>query len=203
MAEPCFSAHFVASASRARTPAQSTNSNSFRFQELPEAKRRSQVRDDERVPSWELGYGRGLVFLGSALMFVGFLGSFVRSNFGGGAQATGLELASTVAVNLWIVPCVATSLVAILLRRRTPVEMRGARLALPLVASTAGASLVLTFYKVHSAAAMIAERAGEEIVIDILWGTWVVAVGVVLAIVGGVRAGQRAGGEAVPVPPSD
>lgn len=163
------------------------------FVELPEAKRRAQVGEGERVGSWDLGYGRGYVFLGSALMFIGFLGSFVRSNLGGGAQATGLELASTVAVNLWVVPCVATSLVAILMRRRTLGEMRGARVALPLVAMTAGASLVLTFYKVHTAAAMIAERVGEEIVIDVLWGVWVVALGVLVAIYGGARAGHVVG----------
>lgn len=170
------------------------------FQELPEAKRQPRVGDDERVPSWELGYGRGLVLSGSALMFIGFLGSFVR---GRGGEATGLEFATSDAVNLWLIPFVATTLVAILMRRRTPRQMRGARVALPLVALTAGGSIVLTFYKVFTAAGMYSDHTGEEIVIEILWGVWVVVFGIALAFVGGLRAGRRWGGEPVPSPGLD
>ena len=125
-----------------------------------------------------------------ALGLVGFLGPVVRVAYPDGENvASGYEAASTVAINLWLVPCVAATWAAIVARRRTLAAMRGARLAIPLLALLAAGSLGFTFWKMSAGAAQIVRAYGRDVLIEPRWGFWLMAVGVVLAFGGGLRLG--------------
>ena len=160
------------------------------FDQLERVRGGAAVREDELVHPYDLRFGRGWVFAGALLGLVGFRGPVVRVAYPDGENvASGYEAASTVAINLWLVPCVAATWAAIVARRRTLAAMRGARLAIPLLALLAAGSLGFTFWKMSAGAAQIVRAYGRDVLIEPRWGFWLMAVGVVLAFGGGLRLG--------------
>lgn len=141
-------------------------------------------RDDERVAIHDLRHGRGWLLLAGLLLLGGMAAPLVTTADGvRSTTASGYELASDRALNLWIVPAVAGALLSVLLRRRTPAEMRGSRLAIPLLALMAAGSVGYTLWRIRRAT----EAYGLELRIE--WGLGALALAVALAIAAGVRLG--------------
>jgi len=146
--------------------------------------------EHEAVAPHDLRFGRGWIAAGALLVLVGFLLPFATSSQGARvATATGLQVASRAALNLWFLPLVAFSWIAILARRRTPAQMRGARLAVPLLCLGAAGSLGYSLWRIHEGAERIARTYGLSVDIELGAGVFVMAAGVVLAFVGGLRLG--------------
>ncbi len=173
------------------------------FERLP--KMRRVVGDDERLSAWDLRFGRGIVGLAAATILLGFAAPLVTSTIDAPLTVDGFRMAVGVAPNLWVVPCVALALVVILGRRRTLVEMRSMRLAVPLLAGLVASSLAYSLWRVHHAAALLAMRIGRPVTIEVRWGTWVLGAAVVLGCVGGARLGvtRAADGSVDPVGDGD
>ncbi len=147
--------------------------------------------DDEEVAFYDLRFGRGLVFAAAALMVLGFFLPVLASHFGSEVRvATGFDAASTVAMNLWVLPLVAITMVSIVTRRRTPAAMRGVRLAIPALGVMGGTSLAYTIWRVSEGAERIMQMYGQEVEVELRFGIWVAAAGVLLALVGGLRLGS-------------
>lgn len=160
------------------------------FAELERVRGATALADDAQVAPWDPRHGRGFVFAGSLTMLAGFFCPFVRADFQGTPiVATGLEVASGNAMNLWVVPALAVTLSSIVMRRRTPAAMRGARLALPALALVAAVSVGYTLYRVNGGANLIEQRFGQGVDITALFGPFVVLGGALLAALGGLRLG--------------
>ena len=158
---------------------------------LAKARGRTAVTDDVPVAVYEPRHGRGVVFFGSLTVLVGFFFPFVRTTYPQAAAVvwTGMQTAATAALNLWIVPAVAATLVSVLARRRTPARMRGARLAVVLLVGVAGGSVAYTVSRIHRGAALFESRAGQPMEVILMPGAWVMVAGLVIAAVGGLRLG--------------
>lgn len=164
------------------------------FDELPARQR--VVADDEAVPPWEMRYGRGPLALAALGLLLSPLAPLVTATVDGQrATASGYEVAVGVGVTgggapyLWMVPGVAAALVLVLMRRRTPAKMRGARIAVPLLVLLAGASVGLTLWRVQLGAARMADMSGREVGVEVGWGVYGTALFVVIGFVGGLRLG--------------
>ena len=144
------------------------------------------------------------MLLGAFLLVVGFLAPLVETSQGDRSTIhSGMQAAQTVAVNFWIVPCVALALFSVILRRRTPLGMRGARVLVPSLATIAGVSLTLTTFRIREGAAEVSERTLYPVEVAFQLGTWIVAVGVILAFVGGLRLGVLPRRRRDPIPVDD
>lgn len=160
------------------------------FQELDRLRGRPNPAEDEEVAFYDLRFGRGVVFGAAALMLLAFFLPVLASHYGNEVRvATGFDAASTVAMNLWVLPLVAITMVSIVTRRRTPASMRGVRLAIPALALLGGFSLGYTIWRVSEGAEKISRMYGQEVEVELRFGIWVAAVGVVLALLGGLRLG--------------
>lgn len=142
--------------------------------------------DDEAVAPHDLRFGRGWLLLASVLLLGGMAAPLVSSALGSrGITASGYGLASDRALNLWVIPAVALTYVSVLLRRRTPRQMRGSRIAVPVLALLVAGSLGYTLLRIHRAT----ELAGMELTVR--WGIVPLAAGVVLGLAAGLRFGKR------------
>ncbi|MEM9071262.1 MAG: hypothetical protein AAGE52_22340, partial [Myxococcota bacterium] len=74
-------------------------------------------------------------------------------------------------------------------RRRTPAEMRGARLAIPLLCTLAAGSLGYTIWRIEAGAERWLRAYGREVEIEALFGVWVIGLGILVALWGGLRLG--------------
>ncbi|NOY93057.1 MAG: hypothetical protein GXP55_17875 [Deltaproteobacteria bacterium] len=161
------------------------------FSSLPEAHRREVPGEFDLLSLFEPRFGRAVVFSGALAMLVGFFGTFASSTQGARElSSTGLQLASTVALNLWFLPMVAGGLLSILARRRTPASLRSARLAIALLGAMGAMAVGYSFYRIHVTAAQLAQRSHELVEVSLGWGAWLALVGVVVAFVGGLRVGR-------------
>lgn len=144
--------------------------------------------DDARVALYDPGFGRGWLWLGVFLVLGGFLAPFVHVT-STGRGVSGYLLATRIAPNLWIVPCIAAAFVSILGRRRTPARMRSARVAMPCLSALAAVSLVYTLARIRHSALVVAARTFSESNVMLAWGAYVVAAGILVTVIGGVRFG--------------
>jgi len=161
------------------------------FQSLPEAKRREVPGELDVLSMFEPRFGRAVVFLGAAAMLLGFFGTFASSVQGDQhISSTGLELASSLALNLWFLPMVAGGLLSILARRRTPASLRSARLAIALLGGMGAMAVGYSFYRIQVSAAQLAEQSFQSVDVSLGWGAWLALAGVVIAFVGGLRVGR-------------
>ncbi len=160
------------------------------FTQLPSMQEASLPGDEERVAPYDLRFGRGWVFLSAALMFVGFMLRFVTATYPDQElRASGFAIATHQAANLWMVPAIAVTAVAILLRRRSPWEMRASRVAIPALAIVALTSIGYTLYQIWRGASDVAERVGVETSVSIGEGAVTMAVAAVLMVASSLRLG--------------
>ena len=134
-----------------------------------ELSRLREQNDQARVPLRSLRFGRGALLGGAALTLIGFFCPLVRLS--GQVEITNSlrDLASGRAPRLWLVPAVALAVISVVLRRRTPVDMRGARLALCLLVLIPSALVATTLSGARDAAQLMTERLGAEV--HLHWGT--------------------------------
>ncbi len=126
--------------------------------------------------------GRGGVLAGAMLACIGFFMPLVEAR---SAVASGIELASEGATNLWLTPIAALSLLWILWLRRRPNQMRAARLAILGLCVGGVLPLLYTTRRV----ALMADFASA----DAHWlaGLWTMAGGLVLSGVSSFWLGRE------------
>lgn len=148
--------------------------------------------DDDRVPVYSPSMGRGALFLGVIVTLVAFLCPLVRLS--GAIELTNTleELATGRAPRLWLVPAAAVATLSILLRRRTPSQMRGARLALCLLAALPSVVVAVTLAGASDAAQLLAQKLGGHIQVHWGAGAWLVWIAAIPLLWGSLRFGAQA-----------
>ena len=156
------------------------------FEELAAARGRDIPEDDEPIPAHVMRHGRLPLLVGASVALAGFFLPFVETVFpdGTSSRASGMEIASSVALNLWIVPAVAATTLSILGRRRTPLQMRGSRLALLLLAVAGASSLGYTVTRLTRGAERLSHARGQEVVSNLLPGLYVMGAALLLIALG-------------------
>lgn len=166
------------------------------FQALPRRSQERAVRWDEPLSSWDLRFGRAELMLGVVASLVGFFAlPLVAGSFDDRLVAwTALEMAARPARNLWTVPVVAAFFVLVLVRRRTPIQLRGARLAGVMLALMPIVSLGYSLWNVQRG---VDARHGA---LALGWGpgVWAILAASLAFLVGSVRLGRLPHGEGVP-----
>lgn len=155
------------------------------FAALPKAAHEVYEGDDDPVHMLEVGRGRLLLAVASLGLLVGFLVPFIQVSHAGQTEAfTGLAAATRSAANLWSIPIAGAFFGSLLLRRRTPRQMRSARLASAFVAFVPVVSLAYSLRRVVMAAAI-----EGQIEVSFRAGVYVVFVSSVVALAGSLRFG--------------
>lgn len=154
------------------------------FEDLAAARGRDMPADDERVAALDPRFGRLALGIGAMAVLAGFFLPFVESTFPDGtvSSGTGFETASNVALNLWIVPAVAGTVISILVRRRKPLQMRGARLAVLVLGIIAVSSLIYTVSRVFHGAESVREAYGQTIEVTLQPGLYVMSAGLLVVM---------------------
>ncbi|MCB9591932.1 MAG: hypothetical protein H6719_04295 [Sandaracinaceae bacterium] len=157
------------------------------FADLPkQAHERDLPGWEDDVDPWDVRFGRGWLALGAFFVLFGFFAPFASATVEDQVVTwSGLDLASGPARNMWTVPFVVALFVWLLLRRRSIVKMRGARLVAFLLAFAPGFSTVYSMVHMWRGIEMLHGGALLE------WGFGipVMAVGMVLLLIGSVRFG--------------
>jgi hypothetical protein len=145
---------------------------------------------DEPVPWFSPRSGRGSIAFGAALALLAFLVlplARVEGDLKMGGTMLQLALGGT--PRLWLVPAAAWAQLAILYRRRTPSSMRGARLAVALVALVPVLACVWTWVGAHDAVALLARGTHQELHLRAASGAYAMALAVLAMLAGAVRLG--------------
>lgn len=157
------------------------------FQELPRQAHERELGWDDPVLPWDVRFGRLELALGVLAALVGFFAlPLVVATFDDETLAwTAMDVAARRAPNLWSIPFAAALFVVFLHRRRTPREMRGARLAGLVLALMPAVSLAYSLWQVHRGVLATHGAVAAE------WGpgAWVIGASSVLFVVGAVRFG--------------
>jgi hypothetical protein len=148
--------------------------------------------DDEELPLHEWRYGRGIAFGGAVLLAAGFFLPFVSARRGAASVTDAAYEAAVEAPALWTIPLVMLAVLFVLFRRRTPRQLRGARLAIPVLALLVPASMAWTLFKVFKLS------SAQQMVVSVEPGAYVLGVASALVLLGGLRLGVTPEGDAVP-----
>jgi hypothetical protein len=149
--------------------------------------------DDGMLPLASPRCGRWQVGLGALATLIGFLGPFGALTGEVSVQNSLLALARGRALRLWIVPAAAIALMLMLYRRRTPRELRGARVGALFVSCLPSVVAGYTWYGTVQAAAALAVKTGGTVEFRAGWGTWVVLASGVVMSWGSLRLGVQRG----------
>ena len=163
------------------------------FQNLPRQAHEREVRWDEAVMPWEVRFGRLELVLGVVGLLAGFaFMPFVEGAFDDQRIAwTALEIATSRAPNLWTVPFAAALFVVFLFRRRTPLEMRGARLAGIALALMPAISIGYSLWNIRRAVG----QAHGAVALTPAMGAWLIGGACLLLLVGSARFGAVGAGQ--------
>jgi hypothetical protein len=149
--------------------------------------------DDERLPMYDMRFGRGWLFASAVTGLVGFLLPMVTTATSQDAiVTTGMGVAARVAPNLYVIPAVSVGILSILYRRRTPRAMRGARIVIPALALVGLGSLAYTLYRIREGAAQMSESLQTTVSIEPEVGVWIMALAMAITLLGGLRLGKVA-----------
>jgi hypothetical protein len=155
------------------------------FRELP----RARTPDDARVALTSPIFGRGSLFGGALLTLIAFFCPLVRLSGQVEIENTLRELATGRAPRLWLVPAAALAVISILVRRRTPAGMRGARLALCLLSLLPSGLVLFTLSGAGAAAQRMAEQLGARIAVHWGAGAWLTWAAAIPLLWGSLRFG--------------
>lgn len=155
------------------------------FRELP----RARTPDDARVALASPIFGRGSLFSGALLTLIAFFCPLVRLSGQVEIENTLRELATGRAPRLWLVPAAALAVISILVRRRTPAGMRGARLALCLLSLLPSGLVLFTLSGAGAAAQRMAEQLGARIAVHWGAGAWLTLGAAIPLLWGSARFG--------------
>lgn len=168
------------------------------FEELPVPPREQD--DDAPVPMLDPSRGRAELTLAALGLLGGFLAPLVEVSASGRTQSfTALAAAAERAANLWSIPVAGALFASLVARRRTPIQMRGARLAGLMVALAPIISVVYSVRRMLNAATL-----EQGVTVTVQWGPYLVVGASILAAVGSIRFGGalRAHGSAPSSPDS-
>lgn len=162
------------------------------FEGLAKMRQRAIPRDHEEVEPMEWRYGRGVIVAGALLLVGAYALPFVVSSYGTQERVqSALGLALEQAKNLWVLPAVAVTTLSIVFRRRTPEDMRGARVVVPVLGVMAMFSVGFTLWRIWSGADAIFQRLGTEIEIQLSWGCPLLFAGAAMIFGGGLIFGRE------------
>ena len=147
--------------------------------------------DDAPESVWCVRHGRGPLAAGAFLTLVAFFLPFATLHGELTVTNTLLSLAHGRALRLWIVPMAALALLSLLARRRTPAQMRGARLAAIFVSLLPGAVVAFTLRGAFAAAARLSQQLHAGWHLEVGLGVWLVAFATGLLLWGSATLGQR------------
>jgi hypothetical protein len=134
-------------------------------------------------------FGRGPLFAGAVLTSVAFFCPLVRLSGQVAIENTLRELATGRAPRLWLVPATGLAVLSILVRRRTPAGMRGARLALCLLSLLPSGLVLVTLSGAAAAAQRMAEQLGARVSVHWGIGAWLTLAAAVPLLWGSLRFG--------------
>jgi len=153
------------------------------FEALPMPKREQD--DDAPVPILDPKRGRAELLAAALGLLAGFVAPLVSVSALGRTQSfTALAAAAERAPNLWAIPVAGALFASLVARRRTPIQMRGARLAALMVALTPIVSIVYSLRRMMTAASL-----EDGVTVSVQWGAYVVVIASIVALVGSVRFG--------------
>jgi hypothetical protein len=153
------------------------------FDALPVAPR--EQGNDEPVSMLDPSRGRAELTVAALGLLGGFLAPLVEVTALGRAQSfTALAAAAERAPNLWSIPVAGALFASLVLRRRTPMQMRGARLAALVVSIAPVISVVYSVRRMFHAAAL-----EPGVAVTMLWGPYLIVAASILAAVGSLRFG--------------
>jgi hypothetical protein len=164
------------------------------FDRLPPSAAEQELEDDAQVGMLEWRRGRAELLVAGLALLVSFVVPWVEVRAVGQVETfTALAAAAERVPNLWAVPVAGAFFVSLVLRRRTPIQMRGARLAALVVAAAPAFSALYSLRRIHQAAAL---EPGVEVAVR--WGAWLMVGAAVLGAIGALRFGgaPRAHGSA-------
>lgn len=165
--------------------------------ELATAQRPSGAYEEagaERAVRWlEPSMGRAWLAAGALLTGVAFFFSMVSLRGAVSTSGTLAQLAASRSGALWLVPLGGLGALSILARRRTPPQMRSARLAALIVALVPVLAWGWTLYRIIEASQAMAERLGQPVEVSLGLGSYLVCVASALMAIGAFRFGQRSG----------
>jgi hypothetical protein len=151
------------------------------------------VLDTDALAPVDPRFGRAELGIGAILLLVGFvcpLFTVTSADILSEPRTfTALAAAADEAPNLWTIPFVGLIALSLVLRRRTPRSMRGARLAALLLSLAVPASLAYTLYKVELGAAQMTASRGYAFDVHLEWGIAVPMVAAILLVIGALRFG--------------
>lgn len=155
-------------------------------------------RDDQRLGTFDLRFGRGVVGLGAVLALVGFLcplGSITSATET--LLVTGPSIAVTHAPTLWVVPGIGFLALVLLAQRRTLARMRAIRIVVSLLAWGVPMSVWSAVRRLDHWAelASVGERVATA---HYGWGLGVLGLATLLLMVGGLRLGVAKARETLP-----
>jgi hypothetical protein len=149
------------------------------------------VHDEAALALWSPRRGRALLAAGAALTLLGFFAPLARLSGDLQASSSLWTLAHGRALRLWIVPTAAFAIAMMLYRRRTGIEMRGARVAALFVSLLPSAVVAYTLRGANSAALLMADQLQADVHLQIGLGSWLVFAAGGLLIAGSVRFGVK------------
>jgi hypothetical protein len=160
--------------------------------DLPRPER--ELPEHEALPWYSPRMGRLGVAASAVLMLFAFVALPVGRVDGavhmGGSM---LRLALRGTPRLWLVPAAAAAVLMILYRRRSPLAMRSARLAVGLVGSVPLPAALSTWFAARRAVALLAERTREDLVLQVGAGLYVIGIATLalLAVCARLGVGPR------------
>lgn len=166
------------------------------FADLPkQAHERELPGWEEPVVPWEPRFGRAEMALGAVAVIAGFfLPIAVGTSEGQTISWSGFDVAMGRGANLWTVPFVGAMFIYLLVRRRTPVQMLGARLVAVVLSVMPVVSLGYSLWHVQRGV----DQQHGALAVEWGVGVWVIAAATLLLFVGGVRFGTMPSEDGVP-----
>lgn len=164
------------------------------WEALPRGPDEPGVADDDVLTPVDPRFGRAELGLGALLLLAGFVAPLFTVTSADVMSEprtfSALAAAADQAPNLWTLPFVGAIVLSLVLRRRRPAQMRGARLAILLLSLAVPASLAYTLSKVYAGAAQLTAARSYAFDVAIEWGIALPLVATALLVVGAVRFGR-------------
>jgi hypothetical protein len=158
------------------------------WNELP-AGERAASDENRELPWTSLRLGRGFVATGAALTLLAFALPLARVEGAVPMGGSMLVLALGGTPKLWLVPAAAWAQCAILYRRRSPIAMRSARLAVALVACVPVLACVWTWLGAREAVSLLAASTRQDLHLRPAPGAYTIGLAVASMLVGALRFG--------------
>lgn len=133
---------------------------------------------DTALTFFDPRFGRIFVFVAALVVVLGFTAPFVQW---GGRQASALEAALDAANNLWSIPGAVAVQLWILWTRRSLSAYRRTWVAMVALPCVAAVSLTYSLWHISRSA------AAQGYQLEVLWGTWIIALGLCCAVFAGLR----------------